>query len=108
MPNKVDRAKLFLSFDALKGFQEYLRQQEKVVVKCRQLSEDEYAQLEWKIHMIKPNDIITIVYFVDEEYIKLCGMVAKIDLVNHKTIQIVNKIIPIKNIIDIELEKDIN
>ncbi len=105
MPNKAQRAKLFLSFDALKGFQEFLRQEERIVVSCRSLSEDEYAQLEWKIHMVKPHDIINIIYFDGEDYIKLGGMVAKIDLVSSKTIQIVDKIIKIKDIVDIELSE---
>lgn len=105
MPNKVQRAKLFLSFDALKGFQEFLRQEERIVVPCRKLSEDEYAQLDWKIHLIKPHDIVTIIYFDKTEYLKVCGMVAKIDLINSKTIQIVDKIIKIQDIVDIELDK---
>lgn len=105
MPNKAQRAKLFLSFDALKGFQEFLRQEERIVVPCRILSEDEYAQLEWKIHMIKPHDIITIIYYDGNDHVKLCGMVAKIDLISTKTIQIVDKIIKIQDIVDIELSE---
>ncbi len=51
MHKKVDRARLFLSFDALKGFKELLQEDTKIPRK--ELCEDQYYELNWKIHQIQ-------------------------------------------------------
>lgn len=54
MPKKVDRARLFLSFDALKGFKELLV--EDTSVPRKELCEDQCYELDWKIHQLKEGD----------------------------------------------------
>lgn len=61
---KADRAKLFLPFDALKGFREALAEKERIVVPKTELSEDRKEELDRLLHQIKPGDIITVVYFI--------------------------------------------
>lgn len=39
--NEVDRAKQFIPFDTLKGFREALRKREEVVIKKRELSQED-------------------------------------------------------------------
>lgn len=51
MPKKVDRARLFLSFDALKGFKELLV--EDTSVPRKELCEDQCYELDWKIHQLR-------------------------------------------------------
>ena len=51
MPKKVDRARLFLSFDALKGFKELLV--EDTSIPRKELCEDQCYELDWKIHQLK-------------------------------------------------------
>lgn len=106
MQNKshAARAKLFLSFDALKGFREFIKDKERVVVQKPMLSEDDYLVLDRKIHYIKKGMIITLVYYDKGDYVKLTGMVAKIDLDYSKSIRIVNDVISLKNIIEIHCE----
>lgn len=104
--NHVERAKLFLSFDALKGFRSYIKEKERVVVQKPSLSEDDYFNLDRKIHYIKKGMVITIVYYDKGEYIKLTGMVAKIDLDYSRSIRIVNDVISLKNIIEINCGVD--
>ncbi len=105
MPNrkhKEDRASIFLSFDALKGFREYLKQKERIVVEKRILSEDECEILNWKIHQLQKGMIISLIHFDHGEYIKTEGFLSQIDLDYSKTLTIVDKKINIKDIIDID------
>lgn len=100
---KKDRAIIFAPYDSLKGFFELIKEKEKIVVPKKELIEDELEILDQKIHQVKIGQIITIVYYDQDEYIKIEGMVAKIDLEYTKTIQIVKKIIHIDSIVQIDL-----
>ena len=100
----LNRAKLFLSFDSLKGYKEMVKKKERIVVKRPELSEDSYYELDWKIHQIKVGELIKIIYFDRFEFISLEGMVTAIDLENKKQIKIVDKVIAIYNIMKIEME----
>ena len=100
----LNRAKLFLSFDSLKGYKEMVKKKERIIVKRPELSEDSYYELDWKIHQIKEGELIKIIYFDRFEFISLEGMVTAIDLENKKQIKIVDKVIAIDNIMKIEME----
>lgn len=100
----LNRAKLFLSFDSLKGYKEMVKKKERIVVKRPELSEDSYYELDWKIHQIKVGELIKIIYFDRFEFISLEGMVTAIDLENKKQIKIVDNVIAIHNIMKIEME----
>ena len=73
MPRE-DRAKQFMPFAALKGFQEMLKEKERIVVPRMELSEEQKEELDRKLQMLKQNDIVTVVYFHDGEYVKVKGM----------------------------------
>lgn len=98
---KADRAKLFLPFDALKGFREALAEKERIVVPKTELSEDRKEELDRLLHQIKPGDIITVVYFHNEEYVKLTGMLSRISL-SGRTLSIVQTRISFEDIYSIE------
>ncbi len=97
-----DRAKQFASFDALKGLREALLQKEKNIVPKTDLSEDKKAELDRILHRIKPNDIITVIYYEGNEYLKITGMVSRFSS-SSRTLQIVNTKLSFDDIRDIEL-----
>lgn len=101
----AQRAQIFNSFDALKGFKELLREQEKVVVAKRYLSEDDYELLNRLIFRIQPGMIVKVVYFDNGEYIQKEGRVAKINF-DTKILQIVKTKIKIQSIVEIHIEDD--
>ena len=86
--SSVNRAKLFMSFDALKGFKETIRKKERIIVPEIELSPDGFYELDWKIKQVKVGEIIKIVYYDRFEYVSLEGMVADIDLENKKIVRI--------------------
>lgn len=96
--NKADRAKLFQPFDSLKGFNKYIK--EKVIIEKKELSTDDCDELNWKINQIKPGMMIEIVYFDINKYVRLEGLVSKIDL-DKKTLTVVNKTISLIDIVKI-------
>ena len=92
-----ERAKQFMPFSALKGFEAALREKEKVVVPHAELSEEQKDELDFRLREIKAGDMITIIYFQAGEYIKKTGLVSKIDM-SARYIQVVNTKIMFENI----------
>ena len=98
-----NRAKQFVPFAAVKGYEEALRAKEKIVVEKIELSEEKKTELDFKLHQITRNDIITVVYFYKDEYIKLEGMVSRLD-VDARVLKVVNTKIPFEDIYELSGE----
>lgn len=94
--DKSERAKQFMPFAALKGYDEALRAKEKVVVSKKELSEDAWEELNCTIQSVEKGDVITVVYYSEEdgEYIQVTGVLARIDL-EGRTLTVVNTDIPL-------------
>lgn len=101
--DRADRAKQFMPFDALRGLKETLQEKEKIVVSKIELSDDKKEILDYKLHQIKKLDMLTVVYFHEQQYLKITGIVSKIDS-DAKILQIVNTRIAFENIYDIDGE----
>ena len=95
-----NRAKQFVPFDALKGFQEALRKKEKMPVPRKELAEEKAEELNEKLKKLTTGKMITVVYYNDGEYIQLTGIVVKIEK-NKKYLQMAEIIIQIDDISDI-------
>lgn len=98
----ADRAKQFMPFAALKGLPEALAKREKRIVPKRELSEDYREELDRTLSQVRLKDIITVVYFQDDQYIRMTGMVSRIDP-SSGFIQVVNTKIHFRNIDSIDL-----
>lgn len=99
----ADRAKQFMPFAALKGYEEALRRKEKIIVEKVELSEEMKDELDRQFKQINRNDIITVVYYAEEEYLQITGMVARIDI-DARYLKVVNTKIPFENIYSIGRE----
>lgn len=98
--SREERAKQFMPFAALKGYPDALRKKEKQVVPKVEFSE-EYAQvLDAKLRQVRKNDMITVIYFCKGEYLKVTGMVSRIDE-TARVLKIVNTKIGFDDIYDI-------
>ena len=102
MMDLVQRAHIFSSFDALKGFREMLAQQEKRTVEKRTVSEDEIDELNRRIHSIHKGMMVSVEYFDGKDYISKKGMVSKINI-ELKKLQIVKTRITLDNIVWLEI-----
>ena len=70
---RAQRAQIFQSFDALKGFREILKEQETVIVPKKILSEDDLAELDYRIKQVQVGMMIKVVYYDKRQYIQLEG-----------------------------------
>lgn len=99
--NKVEnRAKQFVPFAALKGYEEAIRAKERIVVEKIELSEERKSELDFKLHQISKNDIVSVVYFDKDEYIKVEGMVSRLDT-DARILKVVNTKIPFEDIYEL-------
>lgn len=107
MQNKehAERAKIFLPFDSLKGFRECLKSKERIVVERKELSEDACEELNRKLQQVKKGSMIKIVYYDQGEYVRLKGMVSRIDVDYLHILQIVDKVVHIRDIVEMALEE---
>ena len=85
--NKIDRARQFLPFDALKGLQEEYRKKEIVFENKKELSEDSLSELEKEFNKIDIGSSVKIQYYKNRKYCSIVGLVTSIDYIK-KRIQI--------------------
>ena len=78
MPH-ADRASQFMPFSALKGFEEALREKEKIIVEKVELSEDALAFLDYQLNQLEVGSMVEIIYFEENEYLKKKGILSKIN-----------------------------
>lgn len=97
-----NRAKQFVPFAAVKGFEEALRAKERIVVEKIELSDERKAELDFKLRQIKKRDIITVVYFDKDEYVKVEGMVSRFDT-DARVLKVVNTKINFDDIYNITI-----
>lgn len=78
MPRQ-ERAKQFMPFAALKGYEAALQEKEKLVVAKIELAEDYKEELDYKFQQVREGVMISVVYFCKGEYLKVTGMVSRVD-----------------------------
>ncbi len=87
MVNSRDfRAKQFLPFDALKGFQEALRKKEIEYIPKKELSEDVKEELGEILSSLDVGENIKVRYYNISKYEYISGKVKKIDKIKSKII----------------------
>ncbi len=92
MSDKADRARQFMPFAALKGYDELVRKQEKIISPRREMSEYKAECLSNKLNLVKKGMVIKILYYNTDGYIKTEGMVSRIDFTARYLIIIKTKI----------------
>ncbi len=101
--DREDRAKQFMPFAALKGYEEALRKKEKIIVPKIEMSEERKEELDRILQQVHKNDMITVTYFFEDEYLKITGMVSRLD-VDARVLKVVNTKIAFEDIYDVSLE----
>ena len=104
MPNKPLRASQFLAFDALKGFQEILKEQEKSKEKKKVLSEEEEKEINQELtkYTLVLRTNVEITYYWISKYITIKGIITKIDIYL-KQFTILNRKIPFQDLIQLKI-----
>lgn len=95
-----ERAKQFMPFAALKGLPDALAAKEKITVPKIELSEEMAETLDRAMHGLAKGRIASVVYFHKGEYVKITGLVARIDE-SGRLLQIVNTKICFDDILEV-------
>ena len=99
--SREERAKQFMPFAALKGYEDALREKEKIRVEKIILTEERMEELNWKLNQVKQKDMITVIYYDKGEYLKITGVLSMLDQ-NARVLNVVNQKIPFDSIYDIQ------
>jgi hypothetical protein len=100
--SRVERAKQFMPFSPLKGYDDLVSNKERIYTTKRELAEDDLIALNNKLLLIKKRDMVKITYYDTDAYVTILGMVSSIDIV-YNTITVVKTKISFKDISDINL-----
>ena len=76
----MERAKQFMPFAALHGFNDAIKEKQSVPVKRAELSEEDATALDKTVSAIKKGDIISIEYYSVDRYVEITGAVTEINL----------------------------
>lgn len=77
--SRADRAKQFMPFSALKGYDEALNRKAHVSQARMILAEDAQTELDEKLRRLRPGDEVTALYYSGGEYVSLRGHLRRID-----------------------------
>ena len=102
--SKADRARQFMPFSALRGFEELIRCQEQEPTPRRELSEYEAELLSKKMSRVEKGMIVHVTYYDATAYVSIEGMVSEIDF-TMRFLRVIKTRIPFDDINDIEIEK---
>ncbi len=99
---KLSREKQFMPFNALKGYQELLREKEVEHEERVELSEEKQQEINEILIGLKRGDKIKINFYINGRYLTRQGMIQKLSFVT-KILVVNNKMIYFKDIRDIKL-----
>lgn len=102
MVNKVNRAKQFMPFDALKGFKELIKEKEESSAPKLELLDDDYFILSEQINAIKKGDGVEIMYYNKNNYSKIIGIISNVNYFE-RTLSINNTKIKLDDILFIKM-----
>ena len=101
--NNSDRARQFMPFSPLKGYDELVKSKEKVIAPKKELSEYRAELLSSKLISVKKGDIISVIYYNKDGYVKKEGMVANIDF-NFRYLTIIKTKISFDDIYNLKVD----
>ena len=98
----IERAKQFMPFSPLKGYDELLMKRTLVKSDKIEISEEKAKEINDILSVIKKKDLINIVYYDKNSYKELKGLVSNIDDVD-KIIKVIKTQINFDDIYSIEI-----
>ena len=100
--SNVERARQFMPFAALRGFEEMIQRQTREVTPRRVLSEEEAMRLSKTLSRLEKGSVVRVTYYEEDSYLTLDGMISELDL-TLRFLRIVKKRIELDDIFDISI-----
>ena len=91
MVSRVERAKQFLPFDALKGLQEALKEKKKELEFAQRIDlvDEVIEKISEKLQMLELGNVVVVKYYCNKSYKEVIGKVRKVDRVKKKLVILV-------------------
>lgn len=100
--SRAERARQFMPFSALRGFEELIRQQEREITARRELSEYEAERLSGKMRRVEKGMLVRVTYYDGDAYVTTEGMVSEVDF-SLRFLRVIKRQIKLDDITDIEI-----
>lgn len=97
-----DRARQFMPFASLRGYYDYIREQERVREPRRELSDDQAEELSAVLNSFSRGDMVKVTHYVQDHYEVTQGILTGLDPV-FRRLTIVRATISIDDVISAEL-----
>ena len=75
---RADRASQFMPFAALKGFEEALREKERIEVEKILLTDEALEYLDYQLSLLRVGDMVTVIYYDFVSYVQKTGLISRI------------------------------
>ena len=98
--SKAERARQFMPFSALRGFEEMIRAQTREITPKRERSEYDAERLSKKMLALQRGDMVCVTYYDRDAYVKLEGIVSDIDIPLRR-LRVIKTSIPFDDIWDV-------
>lgn len=99
---RAERAKQFMAFAALGGYEELIDETKKTVCPKRELSEEKAEELSALVSTLHKGDVVCVTHYVNDGYVLTEGVVASVDLALKK-MEVVKTVIGFADVIDISV-----
>lgn len=103
MLSREERARQFMPFDALKGFNEALREKEKEYEERRELSEEEINKISEKLKNLDKGNEVNIIYYFNKRYITENIVIKEINKLKQRIVTENEKNIRFDDVLRIEI-----
>ena len=100
--SRADRARQFMPFSALRGFEELINRVESAPTPRRELSEYEAELLGRKLLKLTRGSLVAVTYYNGEAYVRQEGMLSEIDY-TLRFLRVVKKQIAFDDISDVSI-----
>ena len=100
--SRAERARQFMPFAALRGFEALIAQQERIYTPRRELSEEEAQRLSRRLSCLERGMVIRAVYYDRDAYVTLEGALSEVDEV-FRFLRVIKTRIPFDDLLEIEI-----
>ena len=100
--SRAERARQFMPFAALRGFEDLIARQERIYTPRRELSEEEAERLSDRLAALERGTVIRALYYDGEAYVTMEGAISEVDTV-FRSLRIIKTRIPFEDLLKIEI-----
>ena len=100
--SRAERARQFMPFAALRGFESLIEEQERIYTPRRELSEEEAERLSRRLSSLERGMVIRVVYYDRDAYVTWEGALTEVDVV-FRFLRVIKTRISFEDLLEVEI-----